>query len=180
MLVQVKDNQPTLNQGLQDFIARTPATDHSTTADISRRNRHEQRSVRTWLLPQEHFGPHSPWSQTATLIEIERSTDLFHTPSGTWQRRQECSLYLCTRSMSAAQAAHAVRQHWAIENRLHHVRDRTLREDASRIRRSPGIFARLRSWALNLLRFNNESNIAQALFRNALDFQRLQQYEALL
>jgi predicted transposase YbfD/YdcC len=37
----------------------------------------------------------------------------------------------------------AVRAHWGIENRAHHVRDRILGEDASRIRCQPGIFARI-------------------------------------
>jgi hypothetical protein len=38
------------------------------------------------------------------------------------------------------------RQHWSIENSLHFVRDVIMQEDASRIRRQPGTFARLRSW----------------------------------
>jgi hypothetical protein len=45
--------------------------------------------------------------------------------------------------------------------RSHYTRDVTLREDASRIRRNPGIFARLRSFAYNILRFNQSDTIAQ-------------------
>jgi hypothetical protein len=40
------------------------------------------------------------------------------------------------------------------------VRDTRLDEDASRILRNPGIFALLRSFALNLLRFNQVDNIS--------------------
>ena len=40
----------------------------------------------------------------------------------------------------------------------HHVRDVTLREDASRIRKNPGIFARIRSFAYNILRFNQRDS----------------------
>ena len=45
-------------------------------------------------------------------------------------------------------------------------------EDASRIRINPGIFARARSFALNILHANGEKNIADALWRNALDIKR--------
>lgn len=48
--------------------------------------------------------------------------------------------------------------------------------DASRIRINPGIFARLRSWSLNILRANDEENVANALWNNALDFDRLLTY----
>lgn len=58
----------------------------------------------------------------------------------------------------------AVRAHWSIENRFHDVRDVTLGEEASRIRRNPGLFALLRSFALNLLRFNGVSNISLGLY----------------
>ena len=47
------------------------------------------------------------------------------------------------------------------QNGLHYVRDVTLREDASRIRINPGIFARLRSFAYNIIRFNQRASIAQ-------------------
>jgi len=44
----------------------------------------------------------------------------------------------------------------------------TLGEDASRIRRKPGVMARIRSLALNVLRANGVQNISQALYANAL------------
>ena len=70
--------------------------------------------------------------------------------------------------------------------RLHHravgARDRTrdpsgvLREDDSRIRRQPGIFARLRSFALNILRANGIANVSEAIYTNALSLDRLLAY----
>jgi predicted transposase YbfD/YdcC len=62
--------------------------------------------------------------------------------------------YACQIRLDAATLARAARHHWGIENRDHHVRDRILGEDDSRIRRQPGGFARLRSLALNNLRAN--------------------------
>ena len=65
--------------------------------------------------------------------------------------------------------ASAIRNHWAIENQNHWVRDVTLAEDASRIRINPGIMARLRSQALNIARANGVTNVAEALWAAALD-----------
>ena len=66
-----------------------------------------------------------------------------------------------------------MRGHWGIENRAHHVRDRLLREDDSRIRAKPGVFARLRSFALNILRANGVGYVSEALYANALSLDRL-------
>jgi hypothetical protein len=62
-----------------------------------------------------------------------------------------------------------VRGHWSIENRSHYVRDITLGEDASRVRRGSGpqVLAAVRNAALGFLRTLGVSNIAEALRRNA-------------
>jgi hypothetical protein len=62
-----------------------------------------------------------------------------------------------------------VRGHWAIENRSHHVRDATLGEDASRIRKGSGpeVMAAIRNATIGLLRLSGASNIAAAVRRNA-------------
>jgi predicted transposase YbfD/YdcC len=54
--------------------------------------------------------------------------------------------------------------HWAIENRVHHVRDVTQREDASRIRlgAGPQLMAALRNTATNIARLGGHANIAAA------------------
>ena len=69
-----------------------------------------------------------------------------------------------------------MRGHWGIENRSHHVRDRILREDDSRIRTRPGLLARLRSFALNLLRANGVANVSEAIYATALGLDRLLAY----
>ncbi len=47
------------------------------------------------------------------------------------------------------------------------------REDASRIRTKPGIMARIRSVALNVLRANGIQNISNALYANTVSFDQL-------
>jgi hypothetical protein len=61
-----------------------------------------------------------------------------------------------------------VRGHWSIENRSHYVRDVTLGEDASRIRKGSGpeVMAAVRNATIGLLRLTGASNIAAAVRRN--------------
>src|SRR3954471_6838840 len=49
-------------------------------------------------------------------------------------------------------------------HRLHYVRDVSFREDDSRIRCNPGTFARLRSFAANILRFNSVHNMSNGRY----------------
>ena len=113
------------------------------------------------------------------MVEIQRHTDVFDTRQKDGVLRQETAYYLSTATLSAVHAAYAIRAHWGIENRLHYVRDVTLGEDASRIRRNPGLFALLRRFALNLLRFNGVTHISLGLYDNALNFDRLLAYQGL-
>ncbi len=60
------------------------------------------------------------------------------------------------------------RGHWSIENRSHHVRDVTMGEDASRIRKGSGpqVMAALRNATIGFLRLMGATNIAEAVRRN--------------
>ncbi len=57
------------------------------------------------------------------------------------------------------------RGHWAIENRVHYVRDRTFDEDRSQVRTHSAAqgMASLRNLVLGLLRLAGARNIAAAL-----------------
>jgi len=67
------------------------------------------------------------------------------------------------------------RGHWSVENRSHYVRDVTLGEDASRIRKGSGpeVMAALRNATIGFLRVTGATNIAEALRRNASQVRRL-------
>lgn len=63
-----------------------------------------------------------------------------------------------------------VRGHWSIENRTHYVRDVTMGEDASRVRKGSGpqVLAALRNAAIGLQRLGGATaSIAATLRRNA-------------
>src|SRR5688572_28958779 len=68
------------------------------------------------------------------------------------------------RAADLALLAAWLRGHWGIENRVHHVRDVTQREDASRIRtgNAAQVMAALRNTATNLARLDGYDNIAAA------------------
>jgi predicted transposase YbfD/YdcC len=69
---------------------------------------------------------------------------------------------------SPAHLADYIRGHWAIEA-LHHIRDTTFAEDASRVRtgNAPRTMASLRNLAIAILRHHGATNIAKALRHNA-------------
>jgi predicted transposase YbfD/YdcC len=81
---------------------------------------------------------------------------------------------LSSRDAHANQIADWLRGHWAIENKLHYVRDVTFDEDRSQNRTAggPQVMATLRNLAISLLRLNDEPNIASARRHHARDPQR--------
>jgi predicted transposase YbfD/YdcC len=86
------------------------------------------------------------------------------------QRLRECREPKAAWKKWGPYLGQAVRNHWGIENRSHYVRDVTFGEDASRTRIKPTHFARFRSFAINILRANGVENVAQELYKNALNF----------
>jgi predicted transposase YbfD/YdcC len=102
-------------------------------------------------------------------VRVRRRTLIRSAATGAWTAREDTALYASSVMLPAATFADAIRNHWAIENRSHYVRDVTLAEDASRIRINPGIMARLRSYVLNIARANGAENIARALWIAAID-----------
>jgi predicted transposase YbfD/YdcC len=82
-------------------------------------------------------------------------------------------------NLTAAQASPArladyVRRYWGIEA-LHHIRDNTFAEDASKVRTgtAPRVMASLRNLAIGILHAQGDRNIAAALRRNARDATRV-------
>ncbi len=151
-------------------MTNAPLTRHQT-IDATKRTRHESRIVE--VFDAAPALEKTAWDGLITrIIRVTRSTLIRRAKDGLWDRREETSFYVCSAPINATKAAEAIRSHWGVENRNHYVRDVSMLEDASRIRSNPGIFARARSFALNILRANGEENIADALWQNALDINR--------
>jgi predicted transposase YbfD/YdcC len=80
----------------------------------------------------------------------------------------ETAFYVSNTPLTAARAAVAIRGHWRIETTSHYSRDVTFGEDRSRIRTNPGVFARLRSFAFNILKANRTNTLSQDRYHAAL------------
>jgi predicted transposase YbfD/YdcC len=178
VMVQVKANQPALFAAVQQAEARVAPYSQACQFDHAR-SRMEWRTVTVFdaaavltALPEP-----TEWSELiSAVVQVHRKTDCFDTRTGHWKVRTETAYYVATALQPAEVFAKVIRGHWGIENRHHYVRDVTLQEDASRIRRNPGIFARLRSFTLNILRKNNITNVSEALYDNALCLDNLRDY----
>jgi predicted transposase YbfD/YdcC len=145
------------------------AIQHPTSSDTStntERNRHETRVV-------DVFSPtrtvaNTEWPLIKDIIRVTR--DVLHrsAKTGLWSRTSEVAYYLANSNVSAGQSGDAIRRHWYVENKLHYTRDVTFLEDKSRIRCNPGVFARIRSFAYNILRRNQTRTFNQDRYAAAL------------
>ena len=156
------------------LCAEQDPLDRHATVDRGRHGREEHRRVELFAvagrLPPE-------WREVvACAARITRLAWCKDTRTGLWRPRREVAYYVSQIGLTAEAFGRAVRAHWGIENRSHHVPDRILGEDASRIRRRPGTFARLRSFALNILRARGVANVSEAIYANALSLDRLLAY----
>lgn len=167
LIVQLKDNQPSLCQKVEAACVTAMPLSGVQTVDAKRRNRHEIRAIAVFDATPAVTG--TEWEPyVAAVIQVERAVNAFQPATGLWKASLETSFYLSNRAVDAKLAADAIRKHWGIENKSHYTRDVTLREDASRIRKNPGVFARMRSFAYNILRCNQSDTIAQDRYAAAL------------
>ena len=160
LIVQVKDNQPILCEKVEAVCAAAKPLSITKTVDAKQRNRHETRTVAVFRAKSAVKG--TEWEpHVAALVRIERTVQHFQPLTGLWKPTFETSFYLSSRPVHAKIAARAVRNHWGIENKSHYTRDVSFGEDASRIRKNPGVFARLRSFGYNILKYNQSDTIPQ-------------------
>jgi len=107
-------------------------------------------------------------SHVAAIIRVERQVFTRSSKTGLLDRASETAFYVANTPVTASRAAEVIRRHWGIENTSHYSRDVTMGEDRSRIRTSPGIVARLRSFAFNILSANQTDTLSQDRYRAAL------------
>jgi predicted transposase YbfD/YdcC len=161
LLVQVKANQPTLFAQLKALPwSQVPV------GDRTRDRGHGRRETRTVKAVTVHTPGGIAFPRAEQAMRITRTRTL--ATSGKTSRE---TAYL-TVSIPAADAQPGdlqdwIRRHWHIENRIHHVRDVTFREDLhqARIGTGPAVIATLRNTAIGYHRTNGEANIARATRR---------------
>ena len=179
-LLQVKGNQPSLAVAFEALPAKQESGDcHVETGNIAR-NRQETRKVEVFkagtLLDLPEWQAHAVEAVRVTRTVMHKDVAI----GWKWRPTHEVAWYASTQEgKSAKYYAGVTRGHWGIESRVHYVLDVSMHEDASRIRKSPTILSVLRSFALNVLRFDQIENVADALWRNAMNLTRVLAYGAL-
>jgi predicted transposase YbfD/YdcC len=166
-LFVVKANQPTLlSEVALLFDQPPPAADgvgfeaFAVACSHGRHgSRHEQR--RLWASAALNaYLADLGWPSIGQVFRLERVC----VERGVTTRQVRHFITSLPASISAQRLLELARGHWAIENRLHYVRDVTCGEDASTIRSgsAPEVMAALRSAHLALLRLAGWRNIAAA------------------
>jgi predicted transposase YbfD/YdcC len=152
-LLAVKANQPTLRAEVEAAFAEA-GDQVETHADLDKgHGRIEQRRTAVlrevdWLDGTRRFPGELRLPGAACLVRAETRVE------AKGAARAETRYFISSRALSAADAAAAIRDHWAIENRLHWVLDVTFAEDQSRLRKGHGArnMATVRHFARNLVR----------------------------
>ena len=175
VIVQVKANQKTLLVDCETIAATTAPTDIYVEPATKAHNRIESRRVEIFVDPTLTHA--EKWNLVNVVIEVTRDRQVFDTEAKIWHRTTNTAYYISTIILNAQEFCQVIRAHWGIENRNHYVRDVALAEDKSRIRTNPHMFARLRSFALNILRYNKVENISMELFINCMDFSNIINYQ---
>ena len=113
LIVQTKDNQPTLHQQIQD-IAATEAPLGSAHSRDKGRNRDETRTVSVFD-PADNLADTDWHAHVAAIIRVERDVFTREARTGLLRFATETAFYVANTPLTAARAAEAVRAHWRIE-----------------------------------------------------------------
>jgi predicted transposase YbfD/YdcC len=158
-LLVAKGNQPTLRDDLQLFFSEPPpdCQDWRTARTVDKgHGRLEIRELEASTELNEFLA--DKWTGVAQVFRLVRTV----TKKGKTSEEVVYGLTALSPVQAGAQNLLAlVREHWAIENRLHYRRDVTLREDACQVRKgeAPRVLAVLNSFLLAVLDFIGVSNV---------------------
>jgi predicted transposase YbfD/YdcC len=177
VVVQVKGNQKQL---LKDCIQTSETIKPSNIYKEpfnKAHNRIECRKVEVY--ENKIISDKVKWTLVEVIVKVERRREVFDTKKKCWQNTDETSFYISTTVLSAEEFCKAIRNHWGIENRNHYIRDERMNEDKCRIRINPNVFAKLRSFALNIMRANKVENINLELFDNCMKLENILYYKGI-
>lgn len=172
-ILQVKNNQKSLFINCKKICEKIKCDYKNITFEDKKRNRIETRKTEVYLNPLFDEVIEEDWGEyIKAIFKVTRLTKRLDTRTKKWISSFEISFYASTVVISAKDEGNNIRNHWGIENRNHNVRDGSFNEDGSRIRKNPHIFAKLRSFSLNIFRANSIENINNERNENAFDLDR--------
>jgi len=171
-LLQVKGNQPKLEELLVDYFSKCLETDfagveherHETTE--TGHGRTETRIVDAVSLPRD-FAPREDWKDLKTLVVVTSQRVV------AGQESLESRSYITDHRPRAKFLGSVIRQHWGIENGQHWILDVTFGEDSRRQqdRNGSANLAAVRRLAVSLLRQEktNKRGVKNKRLQCALD-----------
>jgi len=170
-VLTVKDNQPTLRAALENALWAHAAV------CVTRGKGHGRVETRSHLVmeaPEEVKALFPPAEQVARVVRTRTVTSWLsdgHTRTRVTRTGTETVYLIITMPAREAPPEHIavyIRRHWSIENRVHYVRDVTLREDSSQVKTDsrPRALVSLRNLSTGLIRQSGHDKIAATL-RNA-------------
>lgn len=162
-LLAVKANQPTLAWAITALFTDPPPGERFVTAVTWDQHGDRVETRRLWASTalEDYLGDYLDWPGVKQVALVERTC----VRQGKRTREVRCFITSLGPETGADVLLDHVRGHWAIENRLHWVRDVTLGEDASQVRSgaAPQVLAALRNTVIALVRDAGWTNIAAAL-----------------
>lgn len=158
----VKANQEHLHWAIQ-FLFDKPAQEIQIDQTEQWSRHGDRREVRR-LWASTALNDYLAWPGLQQVLKVARETE-------TKDQKESQVRYAITSlgiKTNPQKLLRLVRGHWAIENKLFWVRDVTLGEDASQIRKgvAPEVMAALRNVVISLFRRSGVTNIAAALREN--------------
>jgi predicted transposase YbfD/YdcC len=153
------ENQPRLYADLACLFEWPAPGEHFATAVEHRQHGDRVESRHLWV--SAALEDYSDWPGLRQVCKIERQV----VRQGEVGRETAYAVTSLGPEVPPADLLRLWRGHWAIENRLHYVRDVTFGEDASQVRSgtAPEVLASLRNVVIGLLRAAGHANIAAAL-----------------
>ncbi len=167
-VLNVKDNQPNLRATLDGALWAHAAV--HVTKDRGH-GRDERRSHLVMDAPGEVKALFPPAEQVARIIRRRTVTSWEndgHTRTRATRTSSETVYLVITMTARQAPLEHIavyIRNQWSIENRVHYVRDVTLREDSSQVKTGsrPRVLVSLRNLSTGLIRQSGHQQIAATL-----------------
>jgi predicted transposase YbfD/YdcC len=158
----VKGNQQWLYFNI-NLLFEKPAKEFHL-AQAEQWSRHGNRLEVRRLWASTALNDYLAWPGLRQVLKIERETE----QKGQTESQIRYAITSLGTKVGAWKLLGLVRGHWAIENQLFRVRDVTLGEDASQIRKgsAPQVMAALRNVVIALLRKSGALNIAAAIREN--------------
>jgi predicted transposase YbfD/YdcC len=162
-VLAVKGNQKTLFEDMQLLLDDPEAAPDDTAQTVD--GDHGRIETRRALIVHDvaRLAERHGFPRLAAVGKVEATREI------DGKATTACRYYILSKPLSAARFLDVVRAHWHVENRLHWVLDVVMDEDQSRARKDngPENLARLRRFALNIIRANQDKGSTRGKIKRA-------------